>query len=223
MDGVQVATKQSKQSKIREILKKDYVQTAILILILIGGMLSFLFGTKIVLRTDTPFMTVITGSMVPTLNIGDLIVVEGYADLSTIHAAPKTANPPGDILVFWYWDYGEGLIYLVHRAIGEETVDGKRYLITRGDHNAGSDTHYNLTTHSWLEGLPEEYVIGKVIANVPVIGQVLLFLQSTSGRIIIIALIAVLLIVEFVPFSKKKDKESSPEPEQVSEQEQAEP
>jgi signal peptidase I len=218
MDGVQVATTTVKQLKLKEALKNNYVKTAILIVIVLGSGVSLIFGIKAVLRTEYPLMVVATPSMVPTLPVGTLIVVQGYADRSTIYAVPK---PNGDIVVFWHWDPARGLENWVHRAIGEITVDGKRYLITQGDANPGPDTHYNITTHTpilqhlYQHPLPEEYVIGKVVANVPYLGQVALSLQTPEGRIIIIVLVVALLIVEFVPFSKRKDKEQVLEQEQV--------
>jgi signal peptidase len=213
MDGVQVATTTVKQSKLKEALKNNYVKTAILIVIVLGSVVSLWFGIKAVLRTEYPFMAVATGSMEPTLPVGTLIVVQGYADPSTIYAAPK---PNGDIVVFWHWDSYRGLEHWVHRAIDKVTVGGKTYLITQGDANFGSDGHRNITEpHAVLPGLPEEYVVGKVVTNVPVIGQVALFLQTPSGRIIIVALVVALLIVEFIPFSKWKKKEQVPEREQV--------
>jgi len=204
-----VATNPPKQSKLKKITKYNYIESIILIIIAIGGMLSFWFGIRAILRTEDPFSVVVTESMVPTLNVGDFIVVQGYANLSTIYAAPK---PHGDIIVFWHRIIGR----LVHRAIGETIDHGKRYLITRGDANSGSDSHYNLTgLGEPLPGLPEEYVIGKVIASAPVIGYILLSMQTLEGRIIIIALIVVLIVVEFVPFSEKKDKEQVQDQEQV--------
>lgn len=202
-----------KQSKLKEALKNNYVKTAILIVIVLGSVVSLWFGIKAVLRTEYPFMAVATGSMEPTLPVGTLIVVQGYADPSTIYAAPK---PNGDIVVFWHWDSYRGLEHWVHRSIDKVTVGGKTYLITQGDANSGSDGHRNITEpHAVLPGLPEEYVVGKVVTNVPVIGQVALFLQTPSGRIIIVALVVALLIVEFIPFSKWKKKEQVPEREQV--------
>ena len=207
----------AKQSKLREALKNNYVKTAILIAIVIGGVLSFWFGIKAVLRTEYPFMAVASPSMddpiMHTLRVGDLIFVQGYVDLAAIYAAPK---PNGDIVVFWHWDSYRGLEHWVHRAIDKVTVGGKTYLITQGDANYGSDNHLSITEpHTVLPGLPEEYVVGKVVANVPVIGQVALFLQTPSGRIIIVALVVALLIVEFIPFSKWRKKEQAPEQEQV--------
>jgi signal peptidase I len=217
MDGVQVATATVKQSKLKEALRNNYVKTAILIVIVLGSVVSLWFGIKAVLRTEYPFMAVASPSMddpiMHTLRVGDLIVVQGYADPSTIYAAPK---PNGDIVVFWHWDPARGLENWVHRAIEEFTAaNGKSYFRTQGDANYGPDYHYNITTHAVLPGLPEEYVVGKVVTNVPVIGQVALFLQTPSGRIIIVALVVALLIVEFIPFSKWKKKEQVPEREQV--------
>jgi len=196
-----------KKSKLQNALKNEYIKTAIFIAILIGGMFSIWFGVKAVLRNDNPFMTVVSGSMIPVLNIGDLLVVQGYANKSTIFIAPKTASPPGDILVFWHKYPHQETILLVHRAHGHLTVDGKRYIITLGDANGGAtDSHYNLTTDASLPGLPEEYVVGKVVANIPYLGSFLMELQTPVGRIIIIGLFIILLVIEFVPFSKIKNR-----------------
>jgi len=222
MDGLPVATIPAKKSKLREVLNKEYVKTVILIVILVGGVAGFWLGIRVVLRMDEPLMSVVSESMEPTLMVGDLIVVQGYADPSTIYAAPPIWDEThthvlsgGDILVFWHRDIGR----LVHRAVGNFTLYGKRYLITQGDNwrtNSSPDTHYNLTSPGRpLPGLPEEYVIGKVVANVPYLGDVLLFLQTPLIRMIIIVVIVALLIVEFVPFSKKKDEEQVPKQEQV--------
>jgi len=214
-----VTTTSGRKSKLREALKSDYVKTVVLIIIIILGMFSFQFAMKAVLRTEYPFMTVVSGSMVPTLNVGDLVVVQGYADPSSVYAAPY---PDGDIIVFWHWDASLGNSYLVHRAVDEkiDPVTGKRYFVTLGDANHGAiDHHFNLTTpHATLPGLPPEYVVGKVVANVPVLGQVLLFMQTPSVRIIVIVLVVALLIMEFIPFPKKKKKNEQqcvPEQEQV--------
>jgi len=201
-DEIKVTTIPAEQPKLRQTLRNTYVKTAILIVIVIGSVLCFWFGIRAVLRTEYPFMAVASPSMVPTLNVGDLIVVQGYADPSTIYAAPK---PNGDIIVFWHWSPGRGLEHWVHRAVENFTTpDGKRYLRTRGDANYGADTHYNITTGAVLLGLPEEYVVGKVTASAPFLGQVALFMQTAEGRIIIIALVVALLIVEFIPFPKKE-------------------
>lgn len=208
-----MATMPAEQSKLREALKKDYVKTAILIVIIIGSVLSFGFGTKAVLRTENPFMAVASPSMVPTLNVGDLIVVQGYADPSTIYAAPSikvngTTIHRGDIVVFWHYEPSRGLEHWVHRAVGEKIVNEKRYLITLGDANHNlTDSHRNITTYAALPGLPAEYIIGKVVANVPFLGQVALSLQTPEGRIIIIVLVVALIIVEFIPFPKRKEQE----------------
>jgi len=209
-----MATIPAKQSKLRKALKNEYVKDAILIAIFVGGLLSVWFGIRAVLRTEYPFMAVASGSMEPTLPIGTLIVVQGYTDPSTVYAAPKTANPPGEIIVFWHQSSGRGLEHWVHRAIGKVTAaGGKIYFITEGDANYGTDTHYNITSYAVLPGLPEEYVIGKVVANAPVIGQIALIIHDNP--IIVVVLVVVILIVEFIPFPRKKEKEQEPvqEPE----------
>jgi signal peptidase I len=218
-----VATTSGKKSKLREALKNDYIKTSILIIIVVCSLLSFWFGVRAVLGTEYPFMAVATGSMEPTLPVGTIIVVQGV-DPSTIYAAPSikvngTIVHRGDIVVFWHNTLkpeGWVLEQWVHRAVGEIIENGRRYLVTLGDANHGvTDTHYNITTHERLNGLPEEYVIGKVVATAPYIGQVVLFMQTPNGKIIIIVLVVAILIVEFIPFPRKKEKEQGPEQKQV--------
>jgi signal peptidase I len=220
-------TTTSFKSKLKKALKNNYIKNAVLIMIIIGGMLSFWFGLRTVLRTEYPFFSVVSGSMLPTIKVGDLIVVQGYADPSTVYAAPPKWDDPvkktrvlegGDIVVFWHMSPGQGLEHWVHRAVGNVTdAHGKRYLITLGDANYGNtDTHYNATTGAVLPGLPEEYIVGKVVVDVPYIGQAALFFQTPSGRVIIIVLIVAMIVVEFIPFSRKKDKEQVPKQEEVN-------
>jgi len=60
--------------KLKEILKNDYVKTIIFLAIMILSVMGFWFGLKAVLKTEYPLLAVASGSMVPTLNVGDLIV-----------------------------------------------------------------------------------------------------------------------------------------------------
>jgi hypothetical protein len=85
--------------------------------------------------------------MHPTLEAGDVLVIEGDVNKSQMHAAPY---PEGDIIAFQA--YGE---VIVHRAIERIVNNGSLYYTTQGDDNAmpgpGSPT-------------PAESIIGKVVA-----------------------------------------------------------
>jgi signal peptidase I len=127
--------------------------------------------------SDMKACSMLSSSMYPTLQVGDLIIVQECTDPSAIYAAPL---PQGDIVAFWHLNpWGEPEVW-IHRAVGKMTVDSKTYLITQGDANdarARIDTHYNMTSGypspDVLPGLPMEYVIGKAMERIPIVGQLL--------------------------------------------------
>jgi len=115
-----------------------------------------------------------------TLHVGDLIIVQGV-NVSDVHAAPY---PDGDVIVFQQL-YGDELI--VHRAIERRVENGNIYFVTKGDGNSGPD-----------QPIPASHVIGKVILRIPWIGHLALIMRNTTGVYLIIALIAILIVIELV-------------------------
>lgn len=85
--------------------------------------------------------------MRPTLEIGDIVVVEEVSSMSEINAEPET----GDIIAFYR--PGEDVI-VVHRAIDKFEVNGTWRFTAKGDNNPDPDP--------WQ--IPEENIIGKVVA-----------------------------------------------------------
>jgi len=183
-------------------LRNSYVQTVILAIILLGGVIAFWFGLKVAFRTEYPLLAVASGSMIPTLNVGDIIIVHG-APASEIYAAPKTDNPAGDIIVFKGKVIGRPDELIVHRAINKTFKDGVFYFITHGDHNPlGSN-----------EGpFPDSALIGKVVGVVPWIGNVPLFIRTPQGMVLIILLFLLILLIEYIPvLTKKQGKDQNQE------------
>lgn len=197
-------------SRIKQLWKKEYFQTAIVIVLIVVVVFGFWFGLRAALNTDYPVLAVASGSMstiqpdnawsIPftrTLHTGDLIIVQGVTGPQDIYAAPFNASGrSGDILVFRDPDTGE---LIVHRAIGWYDNDT---VITKGDGNS-------------VPGPPDEgrvpvsYVIGKVIFRVPWIGQLALFMQNQSGVYLIIGLIIIIIAAELIlsiPGEKKPER-----------------
>jgi signal peptidase I len=116
-----------------------------------------------------------------------LIIIQGV-NASDIHPGPY---PNGDILVFRLSSGSDELI--VHRAIGETTINGTIYFITKGDANAEPGP-------APFPGgeVPIEDVIGKVVLRIPWIGHLSLFMQNQSGVYLIMALIIIIIAVELV-------------------------
>jgi len=205
---------------IPKIWENEYVKTAIMVILIIGVVFGFWYGSQLVLNTQYPALAVASGSMCKlhrmncdgwshpfsqTLHIGDLIIIQGVAP-EEIEGAPY---PDGDIIVFHQPSAGGELI--VHRAIKKEIrSDGEIYFTTKGDGNTGPDS----------VPVPEDQVIGKVILRIPWIGHIALFLHNSSGIFIIIILIVILVIVEFViPMfsSEKAEVKQAEEAEKIGE------
>jgi signal peptidase len=184
-------------------LKNSYVQTAILVIILLSGVFGFWFGLRTVLRTEYPLLAVASGSMVPNLNVGDLIVVQGVSNGDEINVGPP---PNGTMIVFHRPDHSSGggfMFYvgdelIVHRARAKVYENGTWYFTTQGDANAGSAY--------WEIDFPESLIVGKVVGVVPWIGNVPLFMRTTQGMIFIFFLFIVILLIEYIPEILKKPR-----------------
>jgi signal peptidase len=179
--------------KLPDILKRDYVQTIIMIVAVILAVLIFWFGLRFAFRTDYPILAVASGSMEPVLYAGDLIFVEGVQNYSDIYVASEDDDPPGDILV-----YQGATDLIVHRAIDKRIVDGKIVFIIHGDANPPSAR----------EQVTEDRIVGRYIGfKVPWMGNVALFFEPLERKIAFIALWIILLVaIELLPSMRKKDK-----------------
>ncbi len=189
--------------KLPDVMKRDYVQIVVMIVAVILAVLVFWYGLRFAFRTEYPILAVASGSMEPVLYAGDLIFVEGVQNFSNIHAAPKDADTPGDILVY------QGLTELiVHRAV-EKTYneDAETWSFkTWGDNN------------NWPDGRPvdESSVIGRYVGfKVPWLGNIALFFEPFERKVAFIALwIVLLIVIELAPFAEKRlksdDRETKP-------------
>ena len=124
------------------------------------------------------YAVVVSGSMVPALEINDMIFYHA-------HSAGEYA--PGDIIVYRA-DRPEGEILITHRIVRFE--NGK--VVTLGDANHGVEDD---------PFLPEK-IVGKVVFRIPNAGKVVNFLRTVPGMIITMALIAGLAVLNFVLTSR---------------------
>ncbi|MCS7095608.1 MAG: signal peptidase I [Nitrososphaerota archaeon] len=186
---------------IRRICRNEYIRTALtLVLIFIviyGGAHIIYLATRLALRTEYPALAVASGSMLPTLNIGDLIIVQGV-DPENI-CADKLR---GDILVFRNpYDPSE---LIVHRAVKLEKADGYYLITTLGDYSRhGEKDQFS----PWNSSL----LIGKVIARIPYIGNLPLLFQAERGTVILLlAFIAVIFaLMLFLTSAEEKPHEGN--------------
>jgi signal peptidase len=145
------------------------------IIIVVIGVLIIWMGLRIVFGTENPFYVVSSGSMVPVLQVFDVLVVQGNDPFESVKI--------GDIIVF-NRPAGQDRV-IVHRVTA--IIDDDPYTIrTKGDANPASipGTDFPITD--------EEY-IGKVAYVIPQIGYVTRILTPPINYIIIAAIIAVMI------------------------------
>ena len=105
------------------------------------------------------FLTVLSGSMEPTINTGSLIIInDKVSDLDV-----------GDIITYNV----SGSTNVTHRIAEILDEDGEKAFITRGDANNAND----------VVPVKEAIVEGKVIFSMPYIGKIIYFLR---GKLIFI-------------------------------------
>ena len=176
------------------------MKTVILAVIIIGSVMGFWLGLKAGLMTDYPLLTVASGSMIPTLNIGDLIVVQGVVNASELSVASK---PDGEIIVFRSPRIEGELI--VHRAVYKEFHESLWYFRTQGDANYGPDNWWGSDT--WNGMISQNRLVGRVVGKAPWIGYVPLYIRTREGIILIVILIVLILMAEYLPVLFKKQPE----------------
>jgi len=131
---------------------------------------------RLVLRTESPLMVVSSESMVPTLNVGDIILVRGI---------DPRAVTVGTIIIFHSPSNYE--MPIVHRVIAIEEQGGSVVFQTKGDHNPGPD--------GWR--VPEENLMGVYVGKIPYVGLLSLQLRGPVGVTLIILLVALIIAIEY--------------------------
>lgn len=147
---------------------------------------------KSTLKTKYPIMVVVSRSMVPTLGVGDYIVVDHVDDFDDVVAAPQ---PEGDILVFLRPHSSDE--YIVHRAVNKLLRDGEWWFVTKGDNNAVEDS----------QPVREQNVVGKVVARVPILGYFPLFIKTSRGFALVAGLMVLVFFADYI-MPKKTVNES---------------
>ncbi|MEC7373261.1 MAG: signal peptidase I [Thermoproteota archaeon] len=163
---------------------KDVVIIVVAIAVIWLGLQAF-FGTS------NPFYVVSSGSMIPALEVYDVIVVEGNTPFEDVEK--------GDIIVFYspkLYDQGKERV-IVHRVSLDMSTDEQKIVRTKGDANPSSiaGTDYPIT---------EKEYIGQVEYVVPQVGYITQILQPPINYIIIAVIIGVMVVKHFAGKEKKK-------------------
>ncbi len=140
-----------------------------------------------VFGTQNPFYVVASGSMIPALEVYDIIVIQGHDPFEEVQV--------GDIIVFDRpSDHNRVIVHRVESILNEEPFTVR----TQGDANPSfiRGTDYPIT---------EEEYIGKVAYVIPQVGYITQILKPPMNYIIIAIVIGVMIIKQFA--GKKKDEQ----------------
>ncbi len=157
-------------------------------IIIVGvGVLVIWIGLQAVFGTQNPFYVVASGSMVPVLQVYDVLIVQGHEPFEDIEK--------GDIIVFNRpSDHNRVIVHRVVSVIDDDPIT----LRTKGDANPASipGTDFPVT---------EEEYIGKVVYTLPQVGYVTQLLKPPINYVIIAIVIGVMIVKQIT--KKKKQKE----------------
>lgn len=147
--------------------------------------------------------TIVSPSMVPNINVLDVIITTRVSDPSKIKV--------GDVITFNSTDYRSSGVTVTHRVKKvEKTSDGKYLFTTKGDANNTEDATRQ----------PFSSIYGKVLIRLPKLGYIQYILSTVLGWLLLIIVPTVLIIgadiikiiktVKNDPNLKDKNKKKAP-------------
>lgn len=156
------------------------------IVIVAAGVIIIWIGLQVVFGTENPFYVVASGSMLPELQVYDVLIVQGHVLFEDVQI--------GDIIVF---DRPSGHDRVIVHRVVSITDDDPRTLRTKGDNNVASipGTDFPIT---------EKEYIGTVQFNIPQIGYVTQILKPPINYVLIALVIGVMIVKEI--FKRKKEQ-----------------
>ena len=166
-----------------EKLKKVWNVVSVILVTCVVIFALLLMGARV---AGLQVFNVVSGSMSPNYNVGDLLYV-------------KTVDPDSvkvkDVITFVL---NKDLVVATHRVVGIDAQN--RYFITKGDANQTQDAapvHFN-------------NLIGVPVFKIPLLGYVSDFIQHPPGTYIAVGGIALLAAAVFLPDLLKKKEVKAP-------------
>ena len=157
------------------------------IVIVVVAVLVIWIGLQVAFGTQNPFYVVASGSMIPVLQVHDVIIIQGHEPFEEVQV--------GDIIVFDRpSDHNRVIVHRVQAILDENP----KTVRTQGDANP-----------TWIRGtdypITEKEYIGKVEYIIPQVGYITQILKPPMNYIIIAVVIGIMIIKQFT--NKKKDVE----------------
>ncbi len=155
---------------MKKVFKKVWKVISTILIVLMIAITLFLVVFKIVGETPSVFgynlFYIVTGSMEPTVKVGDIILSE---------KVETSALKEGDVVTF-NGESGEleGKI-VTHRIVSIYEENGETYIITKGDANTANDPPHKA-----------ECVVAVMKCKIPLLGSLVKFINTPLGFVVLI-------------------------------------
>ena len=168
----------------KRLISKNVIKDLIIVAM---GVVIIWIGLQVVFGTENPFYVVASGSMIPKLQVYDVLIVQGHVQFEDVQI--------GDIIVF---DRPSGHDRVIVHRVVSITDDDPKTLRTKGDNNVASipGTDFPIT---------EKEYIGKVEYVIPQIGYVTQVLKPPTNYILIVLVIGVMIVKEIIKRKNVKE------------------
>ncbi len=157
-------------------------------------------GSKVVNIAGYSIMSVLTGSMEPNYNVGDIVIIK---KTNTDELKVK------DVITFYSNDPDMQDQIVTHRINDITEENGQRLFETKGDNNEIAD----------IEKISENDIIGKVRFRIPYVGKATTFLQTNRTAFFLIVILPMLVIMalevkDIIVIARSGDEDESEESNQ---------
>ncbi|MFX1316238.1 MAG: signal peptidase I [Promethearchaeota archaeon] len=191
-----IKLKSSSKKEKESTTKRKIIIAVILIISAFSGSFLIYFIMQISLDTKVPMVVVISPSMEPKINVGDLLFVKGKdpedikngtiegkeGDIIVFDAHGIWSNPPADPVV--------------HRVVGKRYDNGWLFT-TKGDANTFPDS----------AEVPANKIFGVVCGRIPYIGWIKILLTNSGLLIPLLIIISIILVISIIWDIIKKEEE----------------
>lgn len=177
-------TKKLNRKKIREIIVKAIIYPIVFLVLICNIILviqKMIYPNKAVGLFGYKAFVIASGSMEPTLEVGDIVITK---------KAKQEEIKKGDIITFVDNGYT-----ITHRMVDIVEKEGNTYYQTKGDNNSTNDP--NLVKYNDIEGI--------YIYKIEGLGNIINYAQNTPVMIIIL----IVLYIIYKIFARKDNRKNA--------------
>jgi signal peptidase len=159
------------------------------IIVFLGYLAVITFAITTGWESGVRVVSILTGSMSPTIAPGSIIVTSKQTDYGVGDVVTyRPANPETGIAM---------ASTLTHRIIEEKQKEGERVFITKGDYNSTPDPYL----------VTKENILGRVAFDIPFIGYVYASVRTYPGFLGFVVFPAAILVKDQIRYLKNEDDE----------------